>query len=326
MRIKDLFVITIVFAGSIFLASTATKAQGVGMKLFIKPASKEGGFKMDGYFLWCPSVIKVDDTYHLFFSRWPESVGMGGWTTWSECVRATSKDLFGPYKFEEVVLQKRDSSFWDKARVHNVKILKIGSKFVLYYISTKMNTGYAYSDKITGPWKRIDKPAMHVTNPAILVKPDNSIYVIGRGETPEKVNIATAFTAPSFDGTYSILKEGKNVLPNDYELEDPTIWWANNQYNILVNDWKAKATGVSKSGAQYYSKDGINYTLMSKESVFTKTVEFDDHTSETFSRRERPFVYLNDKNEVIALFSTCLPQNGPARIIIQPVDNYYPKN
>ena len=46
---------------------------------------------------------------------------------------------------------------------------------------------------------------------------------------------------------------------------------------------------------------------MSHEPVFTKTVVYDDGTSETFSRRERPFVYVNEKNEVIALFTACLP-------------------
>ena len=325
MKIRKLFLMTIALTGLIMLGATSIHTQGVSMKSAMKPAVKEGGFKMDGYFLWCPSVIKVGDTYHMFCSRWPESVGMAGWTKYSECVRATSKSLYGPYKFAEVVLQKREG-FWDNARVHNVKILKIGSKYVIYYISTKMNTGYAYADNITGPWTRIDKKAMNITNPAILVRPDNSIYVIGRGESPDKMNIATAFTAPAFNGTYTILKDGKNVLPNDYELEDPTIWWANNQYNILVNDWKGKATGTFKGGAQYYSKDGINYTLMSKEPVFTKTIEIDDKSTETFSRRERPFVYVNDKNEVIAFFSTCLPQNGPARIIVQPVDKYVPKN
>jgi len=65
---------------------------------------------------------------------------------------------------------------------------------------------------------------------------------------------------------------------------------------------------------------------MSKEPVFTKTVEFDDQTTETFSRRERPYVYVNEKDEVIAFFTTCLPQQGPARIVIQPVANYYPGN
>jgi len=65
---------------------------------------------------------------------------------------------------------------------------------------------------------------------------------------------------------------------------------------------------------------------MTREPVFTKTVLFDDGTSETFSRRERPFVYTNEKGEVIALFTACLPKTGPARVVVQPVKNYYPGN
>jgi len=123
-----------------------------------------------------------------------------------------------------------------------------------------------------------------------------------------------------------VLANGDNLLPDNNELEDPTIWWANNQYNILVNDWKGKATGVGKAGAQYYSKDGVHYQLMTSEPVFTKTVVYDDQTSETFSRRERPFVFVNDRSEVVALFTACLPANGPARVVAQPVDHYFPSN
>ena len=43
------------------------------------PVPKEAIFRMDGYYLWDPSVIKVGKTYHLFASRWPESTGMQGW-------------------------------------------------------------------------------------------------------------------------------------------------------------------------------------------------------------------------------------------------------
>jgi len=67
------------------------------MKNFIRPAKKGGGFKMDEYFLWCPSVIKVGDTFHLFASAWPAQYSIAGWTTYSKCIRATSKDLLGPY-------------------------------------------------------------------------------------------------------------------------------------------------------------------------------------------------------------------------------------
>jgi hypothetical protein len=296
------------------------------MKSFIKPAKKAGGFTMDGFFLWCPSVIKVGDTYHMFASRWPAEGGIGKWTTMSECVRATSKDLLGPYEFQEVVLRKRPDS-WDNSRVHNGKVVRSpDGKFVLYHIDTANETGYAYADKIEGPWTRLDKPAMRVSNPAPLVTPDGGIYVFGRLKDDQKVNRAIAFTAPRFDGEYKLLQGGRNLLPDNAELEDPTIWWANDQYNVLLNDWQGKATGTFKAGAQYFSKDGVKYELVSPEPVFTKTVEFDDGSTETFQRRERPFVFTNEKGEVTALFTTGMPENNGARIIAQPVDRYAPDN
>src|SRR5437588_2905385 len=101
----------------------------------LQPAVKKGGFAMPDQILWCSSVIKVGDTYHMFASRWPNQYGLGGWTKYSECVRAESKDLLGPYEFKEVVLQKRPDN-WDNSRVRNVKIVKAGDKFVLYYINS----------------------------------------------------------------------------------------------------------------------------------------------------------------------------------------------
>jgi len=289
------------------------------------PAIKDGGFRMDDYIIWCSSVIKVGDTYHLFASRWPAQYGLGGWTKYSECVRATSTNLFGPYTFREVVLQKR-TNHWDNSRVHNVKLVKAGSKFVLYYINSANQTGYAVADSVTGPWTRSDQPVIRASNPAPLVRPDLSVYVFCRLRDNDGVNRGIAFTAPGYPGPYAIVANGENLLPDNNELEDPTIWWANNQYNVLLNDWKSKATGIFKAGAQYFSKDGIHYQLMTHAPVFTKTVRFDDGTSETFSRRERPFVYVNEKDEVIALFTACLPTNGPARVVVQPVDHYYPGN
>src|SRR5436190_8205694 len=134
---------------------------------------------MPDQILWCSAVIRVGDTYHMFASRWPAQYGLGGWTRYSECVRATSTNLPGPYTFQEVVLQKRTNN-WDNSRIHNVKIVKAGSKFVLYHINSANETGYAVADSVTGPWTRRDKPAMRVSNPAILVKPDMSGYVFGR--------------------------------------------------------------------------------------------------------------------------------------------------
>jgi len=306
-------------------ADASPKPEARSFKDCLLPAPRHGGFAMDGYMLWCSSVIKVGDTYHMFASRWPAQYKLDGWTKYSECVRAISTNLYGPYTFQEVVLQKRPDK-WDNSRIHNVKVVKAGDKFVLYYINSANQTGYAVADAVTGPWTRLDKPAMKVSNPAILVKPDSSIYVFGRIRDDQGVNRGVAFTAPTYRGPYSPVADGDNLLENNAELEDPTIWWANNQYNILLNDWKAKATGVFKNGAQYFSKDGVHFKLMSKESVFTRTVPYDDGTSETFARRERPFVYTNEKGEALALFTACLPKEGPSRVVVQPVNNYYPQN
>jgi hypothetical protein len=94
-----------------------------------------------------------------------------------------------------------------------------------------------------------------------------------------------------------------------------------------MNDWKAKATGTFKAGAQYFSRDGIRYQLMSPEPVFTKEVTFDDGTTQTFQRRERPFVYTNEKGEALGLFTACLMSESKGSIVVaQPVDRYVPSN
>jgi hypothetical protein len=233
--------------------------------------------------------------------------------------------LLGPYKFEEVVLQKRDG-FWDSERAHNPKIVRVGDKFVLYYISTANETGYAVGDNVTGPWRRSDKVVMNFSNPAPLVREDGSIYCFGR-KSVKNVRIGQAFTAPTYEGPYTLANDGSNLLPDDCELEDPTIWWANDQYNVIVTDFgPGRATGITKAGAQYFSKDGVHYQLMSPEPVFTKTVQFDDGSSETFARRERPFAYADEQGKVVAFFTACMPKDGPARVIAQPVDHYLPDN
>src|SRR5436190_6248426 len=142
---------------------------------------------MPDQILWCSAVIRVGDTYHMFASRWPAQYGLGGWTKYSECVRATSKDLFGPYKFEEVVLQKRPGH-WDNSRVHNVKIVKAGEKFVLFYINSANQTGYALADAVTGPWTRSEKFVIPASNPAPLVNDNGSVYVFCRKRDDQQIN------------------------------------------------------------------------------------------------------------------------------------------
>jgi hypothetical protein len=164
---------------------------------------------------------------------------------------------------------------------------------------------------------------MPFSNPAPLVKKDGSVYVFGR-KSINNIRIAQGYTAPAFNAPYSILNEGKNLLPGMNQLEDPTIWWASGQYNVILSDFGGEATGVKKNGAQYYSTDGIQYNLVSNESVYTKTVRYDDGTEFTFRRRERPFVYANEKGEITAFFTACLTDKEQSWIEVQPVNKYVP--
>src|SRR4051794_12009004 len=76
-------------------ANSPARLEKKSFKDCLLPAIKNGGFRMDDQIIWCSSVIKVGDTYHMFASRWPAQYGLAGWTKYSECVRATSTNLFG---------------------------------------------------------------------------------------------------------------------------------------------------------------------------------------------------------------------------------------
>jgi hypothetical protein len=168
---------------------------------------------------------------------------------------------------------------------------------------------------------------MPFSNPAPLVREDGSVYVFGR-KAIGNVRIAQGYEARSFNSKYKLISNNFNLLPDSNQLEDPTIWWAANQYNVILSDFHGDATGIGKAGAQYYSSDGIEYKLVSKEPVYTKTVEYDDGTSFTFRRRERPFVYV-DKGKVTAFFTSCLVEEADKKerswIEVNPVDKYVPK-
>ena len=56
------------------------------------PAPLNGGFAMEGYWVWCGSVARGEDgLYHMFASRWKNSLPFHpGWGVASEIVRAVS--------------------------------------------------------------------------------------------------------------------------------------------------------------------------------------------------------------------------------------------
>lgn len=188
------------------------------------PAPRQGGFKMEGFWIWCASVIRSDEDgkYYMFSVRWPKTHAMHpSWLLNSEIVRASSDKPEGPYQFEEVILGERGAEYWDGRSVFNPKIKKIGDTYVLYYVGTthpfksvkddetlteedprvivarsNKRIGIATAKSLTGPWTRQDSPILlprpnsfdnfFTSNPAPYVEEDNSILLVYKTRTYKK--------------------------------------------------------------------------------------------------------------------------------------------
>jgi hypothetical protein len=179
------------------------------------PAPRAGGFRMEGYWVWCGSVIQGEDgRFHMFASRWPKHLPMHpGWLVHSEVVRAVSDTPEGPYAFQEVVLPARGAEYWDGRSTHNPHITKHGDTYVLYYMGSthplndvtegeelgledartivaraNKRIGIAVSKSVFGPWVRKDAPIMPTrpgcfdsfltSNPAPCLHRDGAVLLI----------------------------------------------------------------------------------------------------------------------------------------------------
>jgi len=295
------------------------------------PVPKSAIFKMDGYYLWDPSVIKVGDNYHLFVSRWPESNGMSGWMK-SDVIRAVSKSLFGPYDFAGVVLDPRHHP-WAKQGIANPKVMRVGNRFLLHYLGIpNWQTGFAFADNIEGPWVVVENPVLPTMNASMLIKPDGRVYAVGKFKINSKTlnkwdALMRAYEADDILGPYRVVGDNGNRLPNGFQLEDPAIWWNNNQYNLLCTDWQGKITGINKAVVYYTSKDGIHYQLFSDVPVWSQNnlIPIEAGEGLKVDRVERPEVFRDSDGEVVAILAAVQLDKAKAYIVIRPVSHFPPQ-
>ena len=306
-----------------------THPDGSPLRAALGPVPESAVFKMEGWYLWDPSVIRVGDTWHLFASRWPAEDKMNGWFR-SHVIRATSSSLFGPYQFQEVVLHPSKHP-WATQAVHNPKVMKVDNRYLIYHLGIPVwQTGFAWAESIEGPWTPVAKPVPATNNPSIWRKPDGSAYAVGKfkpkptrdGEWDAYMH---AFEASTIDGPYRLLGGPGNRLPGNFELEDPTVWHAGGLYQELCTDWESKATGIRKSVVHYTSANGIDYDLVSQVPVWSQTdpVPLAGGGSLRVAGIERPQVVLGDNGQPLALLVSAYPEikeSEPTYIILRPMD------
>ncbi|MFC6102115.1 glycoside hydrolase family protein [Olivibacter domesticus] len=208
------------------------------------PAPLNGGFRMENYWVWDPSIVKGEDgLYHMFASRWSKDYGFGNWVTNSEIVRAVSQHPAGPYAFAEVVLPARGPKFFDGRTTHNARIIKSGDYYLLYYFGNTypgpdpepgidvwgnglaqkawMNKriGLAWSKSVFGPWQRSEQPILEprpghwdasiTSNPSPVALPNGSIYLMYKSSQKDHNPplLLGAAGARSFQGPYERLAD-----------------------------------------------------------------------------------------------------------------------
>jgi predicted GH43/DUF377 family glycosyl hydrolase len=306
---------------------------------------KEGSFKMQDWIVWGGSVIKhEDDKYYMFASRWPKRLSMGAWVTNSEIVLAVSDTPEGPYKFKQVILPARGNEYWDGMATHNPNIQYHEGKYILYYTGITYNfdqpkdikpsrdlyerawnskrIGVAVADSPTGPWKRMDKPAIEprknkwdgaiTSNPAPVVHKDGSVLLIYKSAPvpyPERNQNRTmrfgVAKADHYLGDYKRIGENNQIKmkPIDTSVEDPYIWFDGSKYFMLAKCMDKSITGEKGAGFIASSVDGIEWQTPENPTAYGKTVKLSDGTIEKMVKLERPQILLEDGRPTHVFFA-----------------------
>jgi len=309
------------------LISGCIDKQEKSIKSLIQPVPVNSGFKMEGYWVWCGSVIKVGSTYNMFASRWPKDDKFpDGYLNHSEIVRATSDSPVGPFEFQEIVIGERDSIYWDANMATNPTIHKINDKFILFYIGADFrqqkgwppvhrSIGYATSDDIKGPWTRSNTPIIEQesNNPAILVD-GHKIKLVFR-DAELRVIMAEA---DNYKGPYKIVND--NVWPES-RIEDFYMFKMDNNYHIICEDNVGAVTGHVRWGVHLYSENGINNWKIYKDTIaYDHDIKYTNDSILHCIRRERPQLLI-ENNQITCLITGVY--NGKESWS-QPVELYPP--
>ena len=184
--------------------------------------------------------------------------------------------------------------------------------------------GIAIADSPKGPWKRFNKPILQprpnhwdaaiTSNPAAIIHPDGSVLLIYKSAPvpyPERrKNRALHFgvaSAPNYLGPYKRLNNGKYIDikgAKNAHIEDPYIWYSNGYYHMIAKIFSKTLTGEAGAGFYAYSKDGEKWSLSKHPKAYSRTVLFNDGTTRTQIKLERPQVLLKNGTPTHIFFAT----------------------
>lgn len=336
--------------GQVPEAETSGDTDNLNLSTLILPVDTTSFVKDKDWYNWCNSVIKGDDgKYHLFYARFPKSIGFNSWLVFSEIAHATGPTPTGPFVYKETIMQPRPGH-WDAINAHNVKVEKFGKRFYLYYISTNnknidteltdstlrsvgktgyrhplwmpirnnQRSGVAVSKSVNGPWKRFEQPIVephgpikHVTvNPAVVEGPDKRFYLIIKGDDiKESRSIRLIQAVGTSHSPVGPFKLLEKPAFDTLPTEDASIW-----YDARRKRFYAIFHTLGKDFIGLItSKDGLEWQKARHFEVCKKELALPDGSVMRIDRMERPSVYVEDGE--VRMLSFAVMKGGDAFIV-----------
>lgn len=293
---------------------------------------------------WDGSIVRSDDgRYHIYASRWPQSVAHSvGWKANSSAMHAVSDNIMGPYKdlgliWPEWRVEAEEASF--NGIGHNVSGFRMhDGRYGV--VSSEVTPGVIFaSDSPDGPFEylgeikyeangfelglaRYGKAPYHMSNVRVLPRPDGRYMIVGR-------STATLISENGVLGPYKIMSGRVYAkypeLPQE-KNEDPTVWYSGGMYHIVYNHWP------SKTSHHFTSKDGIEdwvYRGIAFKKDEIDIFRYSDGTINKWEYIERPCAYVGEDGHVSHFIFSVIDtgkggdradDNHGSKIVVVPFD------
>ncbi len=314
------------------------------------PAPASGGFRMDGFWVWCGSVVRGEDgRYHMFAAQWPKTYPFfQGYLAASQVVRASADTPEGPYTFQEIVLPERGHEHWDGRMTHNPFIIEHKGEYLLFYIGAtyegecpspdtlrEMNQagnrgngivpdwyrtiriGMARSKSVFGPWLRPETPTFDI-NPDgwdnnVVTNPAPLITPEGHIHLYYRSGPCALglAVAESPDSEFLRLRDKPIVSPDGKPIEDPCIFHSEGCYQMVAKDLSGGITGEFHAAVHLLSPDGIDWQLAPEPKAWSRSILWDDDKTTTQASIERPYILKDTDGKPTHLFAATADGPGP---------------
>jgi hypothetical protein len=273
------------------------------------------------YCYWDGQILKgPDGRYHMFASRWDESLGHHGWPK-SVAVHAVSDHLLGPYVDKGLCWPDDEGG-----RGHNVTALALpDGRYAIVISETRPGTVYV-SKSLDGPWEKLGpivtegETRKRASNYSIMLRPDGDFMIVPRAGQ-------ILLSKNGILGPY--IAQGPSIYPGiagleQRDLEDPVVWFSGGLYHIVVNSWSQRRAYhlTSKDGITGWTLRGLAYDPR------IDFVRYTDGTVNRWDKLERPGVVLENGHVVaVTLAVLDVPKdeekghdNHGNKIIVLPFD------